>query len=127
MNVEPGMQSGTNLDLNHLCEISGNDTVTMCEVIDVFLEHAPTLMRELQDHCHSRDGNALRRAAHKLKPMLAYVGMTSIHMRAAQIEQLEPGAESWEETSRLVRAIMAEFEPARQELMAYRATLTTQS
>jgi len=120
------MQSGTILDLNHLCEISGNDTVTMCEVIDVFLEHAPTLMRELQDHHLARDGTALRRVAHKLKPMLAYVGMTSIHARAAQIEQIEPSAMNWEDFAELVRSIMADFEPARQELIAYRVTLTAQ-
>jgi len=112
------------LDLAHLREISGNDTVTMLEVIDVFLEHAPTLMRELHDHHATRDGNGLKRAAHKLKPMLAYVGMTSLHARAVQLEQAEIGGGNWEQFTGLVQSISADFEPARRALVAYRATLT---
>ena len=126
MDAESGARPGSNLNLKHLGEISGNDTGTMREVIDVFLEHAPALMRELQDQHAARDGNGLRRAAHKLKPMLAYVGMTSIHARAVQIEQLDVSAVNWEEFTELVRSMLTDFEPARRELIAYRATLADQ-
>ncbi len=123
MDADPGLRSGPLLDLNHLCEISGNDTGTMREVIDVFLEHAPALLRELQAHHAARDGNGLRRAAHKLKPMLAYVGMTSLHARTLQLEQIDISAVNPADFADLVRSIMADFEPARRELLAYRATL----
>ncbi len=123
MESNAGTQSGLRLDLTHLCEISGNDTVTMREVIDVFLEHAPALMGELRDHNEARDGAGLRRVAHKLKPMLAYVGMTSLHARAVQIEQAEIAAANWEQFAELVRSVTTDFEPARLELIAYRATL----
>lgn len=123
MDADPGLRSGPLLDLHHLCEISGNDAGTMREVIDVFLEHAPALLRELQDHHAAQDGNGLGRAAHKLKPMLAYVGMTSLHARAVQLEQTDISAVNREDLAELVRSIMADFEPARRELLAFRATL----
>ena len=123
MDADPGAQSGSILDLARLCEISGNDAVTTREVIDVFLEHAPTLMGELRDQHEARDGAGLRRVAHKLKPMLAYVGMTSLHARAVQIEQADIAAANWEQFAELVRSITADFEPAQRELIAYRATL----
>jgi HPt (histidine-containing phosphotransfer) domain-containing protein len=117
------MPAGTQLNLDYLHEVAGDNPAIMCEVIDVFLEHAPALVTELRRLSEARDATGLRRVAHKLKPMLAYVGMTALHGKAVEVEAANFEGMDWGRVAELVQPLFAGFDAARAELAAFRATL----
>ena len=111
------------LDINYLNDFAGNDAVTMRELIDIFMEHGPTLVADLNRFCTAREADKVRRAAHKMKPMLAYVGMNTLRMRVTKIEDEEITADNWDDIAARVDSVCADFEVARTRLAEFRKTL----
>lgn len=123
MSTETGEPGRDILDLKYLDDFAGNDAATMRELIDIFMEHGPQLIADLRSYCDSKQIDKLRRAAHKMKPMLAYVGMNSIRMRVTEIEDAEITDENWDWTAAMVSSVCSDFEIGKTQLAAFRKTL----
>jgi HPt (histidine-containing phosphotransfer) domain-containing protein len=59
------------------------------ELVDTFIEEAPTMLAELRSAQAAQDANAFRRAAHSLKSNSHTFGATALGVMARQLE-LEP-------------------------------------
>jgi signal transduction histidine kinase/DNA-binding response OmpR family regulator/HAMP domain-containing protein len=57
------------------------------QLMDLFADGTPPLLRELRDGAESGDGEAVRRAAHKLKGSCQNIGASGLAAQAAQVER----------------------------------------
>jgi len=69
---------------NTLKETTGEDFIV--EVVDAFLEEAPTLIAQLRPALASQDVETFRRAAHSLKSNAATFGATRLFDQAKELE-----------------------------------------
>ncbi len=64
-------------DLDFLQNFTGNDTARMRKYVSMFLGSAPAEMNAIRQSLAGQDWNALRAAAHSLKPQMVYMGVKS--------------------------------------------------
>jgi CheY-like chemotaxis protein len=57
------------------------------QLMDLFADGTPPLLRELRDGAESGDGEVVRRAAHKLKGSCQNIGASGLAAQAAQVER----------------------------------------
>lgn len=79
------------IDLTYLRDISMQDEEMVMEMIKVFLDGYEEALSEMRDLFESKDWVQLRARAHKFKPNLSYMGITS---GIAVIEELENQAKN---------------------------------
>lgn len=82
----PPEESGSTLNMDALREMTGGDTKLLKEMLDLFLNQTPVLMKALTDHFKNGDLPAVKTTAHTLKPTFSYVGMDKAMNIAEQIE-----------------------------------------
>jgi CheY-like chemotaxis protein/HPt (histidine-containing phosphotransfer) domain-containing protein len=56
------------------------------QLVELFVDSTPPLLRELRDGAESGDGDAVKRAAHKLKGSCQNIGASGMAAQAAQLE-----------------------------------------
>jgi len=64
------------------------DTVLLAEIVELFLESAPRLMRDLKKALAARDGASVERAAHTLKGAVANFGARAALETTMRMERL---------------------------------------
>lgn len=69
-----------------LKDISGEEFIN--ELIDAFLEDAPSMIREMRQAVQSRDVESLRRNAHSLKSNANTFGATELGILAKELEYM---------------------------------------
>jgi two-component system, sensor histidine kinase and response regulator len=81
------------------------------QLVDLFVDSTPPLLLELRAGAERGDGEAVRRAAHKLKGSCQNIGASGMATLAGKVEQAdtEPG---------LLAALEGSFEPTRDALRA---------
>ena len=65
-------------DLSYLRDMTDGDEESFKEVIAIFLDEAPNLMKLMKDSADSGDNDNLKFSTHKLITQLTYVGITSV-------------------------------------------------
>lgn len=65
-------------DLSYLRDMTDGDEESLKEVIAIFLDEAPRLMKLMKDSADSGDHDSLKFSTHKLITQLTYVGITSV-------------------------------------------------
>jgi signal transduction histidine kinase/CheY-like chemotaxis protein len=103
--------------LDELREIAGGETAT---IIDVFLDDAAPLVRQLQEAAVASNLDQLRELAHSLKSSSANVGAMALSAAARRVE-LDARAGTLERPAVMVALIIAEFARARLALIGYQA------
>jgi two-component system sensor histidine kinase/response regulator len=88
--------------------------------LDLYLENAPRLLRELQDGAANGDVATLGRASHMLKSNSANVGALKLASRCNELETLAR-AGSVARAAELVAGVGAEFEAVKAALNAHLA------
>ena len=105
----------SNIDLNTfnaLKESTGADFIN--ELIDTFLEDAPTLIAQLRSALTSQDTDSFRRAAHSMKSNAATFGAMELSARAKELEGF--GREKNLEVGNRLEVLEAEFHQAAKQL-----------
>ena len=74
-------------DLTFLKEISDNNEQFFREFITMFLNNTPKSIQDMKTSLMSTDWEALRQAAHKVKPSFNYVGLKELNSLSAKIEE----------------------------------------
>jgi len=105
--------------LDELRGIAGAETAT---IIDVFLDDATPLVRQLQEAAVTPDLDQLRELAHSLKSASANVGALALSAAARRVE-LAARAGRLERPAVMVALIIAEFARARLALIGYQADM----
>lgn len=73
--------------LDRLLETVGGDQGFVTELIETFLEEAPTMLAEIRSALEAQDAELLRRAAHSLKSNAAQFGAARLQSLCLQLEQ----------------------------------------
>ncbi len=77
------------IDLSYLKELANGSNEFIVEIITVFLTETPHAIDNLEKHLSTKNWDALRATAHKMKPSFSFVGL----------KELEPVINSLEEYS----------------------------
>lgn len=75
-------------NIEKLIEISAGDKAFVKNMIDIFIEHTPQTLLEINDSLGKEDYTNVSRLAHRIKPNIEYLGMVDIHIQAKEIELL---------------------------------------
>lgn len=82
------LENGHLVNLDALAELTGNDTAFMQQLIQMFLDTAPSLLADAQASLASRDYKAVKQHVHKFKSSLNVLGNPQLPALAAEIEKL---------------------------------------
>ncbi len=74
--------------LDDLRKRVGYDHGFLCELIDTFLGEAPSLLDDIRQAVARGSADAVRMAAHSLKPSAADFGATDLHRLCLEMEEL---------------------------------------
>jgi len=74
---------------NGLKESTGADFIG--ELVDTFLEDAPSLIQQMREALARRDADAFRRAAHSMKSNAATFGAMQLSLLAKELESMGRG------------------------------------
>lgn len=83
--IEP-MAKITHIDLSYLREVSNGDTSIMRMAIEKYLETTPAYLENLQIQLRGLNYDGLRKAAHKLKSSLQFMGLNDLYHLALMVE-----------------------------------------
>ncbi len=97
---------------NSLKESTGADFIG--ELVNVFLDDAPSLIAQMRSALADKDAEVFRRAAHSMKSNAATFGATELSARAKELESL--ARENNLEVGDRIELITAEFEEVKNEL-----------
>jgi HPt (histidine-containing phosphotransfer) domain-containing protein len=81
------------IDLSYLRAIASDSNEFMIEMIDLFLGQTPEYFNQLQAATEKEDWMEVANLAHKIKPTLAFMGLT---VAREDIEEIEKKARSQE-------------------------------
>ncbi len=76
----------TQIDLSYLREVANGDTSIMRMAIEKYLETTPAYLENMQIQLRSLDYDGLRKAAHKLKSSLQFMGLNDLYHMALMVE-----------------------------------------
>ena len=65
------------INLAFLKSFTAGNAEKMNKYINLFLQHAPVLVRAMEDNLAKEDWSSLRSSAHSLKPQISYMGIKS--------------------------------------------------
>ena len=102
---------------NSLKETTGADFIG--ELIDAFLDEAPTLLAQLHSALAGQDTETFRRAAHSLKSNAATFGATELTALSRELEGL--GRDKNLEIGNRLQVLEAEFRQVVKELETLKA------
>ncbi len=74
-------------DLTFLKEMIGDDKETLREILMIFLEDGPILLKQLERAGQEKDHDSLNKITHKMIPELTTVGVTSVVHDLKRINQ----------------------------------------
>jgi len=98
---------------DELKQMSGDDFIN--ELIDTFLEDAPTMIAEIKSALGANDAETFRRAAHSMKSNAATFGASQLAALAKELEML--GKESkLNETGDRLKALEEAYASVQSEL-----------
>jgi len=80
---KPGV---TALNLSYLYELSGGDHDFVAEIIEMFLQDAPDLINQSNEHIQKEDYHQLRVTVHKLKSSVKVLGGDRLALLIQEIE-----------------------------------------
>jgi len=75
------------ISLEYLNEFSDGEIGFIIEMVDVFLENAPTFLSKIESSYKSNDWETLRYSSHKFSPQLAFFGLKTIINEVDEIEE----------------------------------------
>lgn len=74
--------------LDYLNELTGGDDEIIEEMLNLFAENTPEVLRQLRSLYDSKNWDEIKKVAHKFKPALSYMGIKELEEVVPQIEKL---------------------------------------
>ncbi|MEX0845266.1 MAG: Hpt domain-containing protein [Balneolaceae bacterium] len=104
------------IDLGYLIDITDGDKEIMIEMIDLLLEETPKHLKNIKTFYENKQWTKLGAEAHKLKPMLLYVGLTELNEATQELETNGKKAQNLETIPVLIEQLEEGFISVIEEL-----------
>jgi len=72
---EPRQKKGTCINLDYLKRVTKNNTSLITEIIDVYIDETPRLIKGMQQALSAKNWESLRMASHSIIPSFSTMGM----------------------------------------------------
>lgn len=106
-------------------DISGGDQELALDIILMFLKGAPELLLDIQKNLTEENYQEIATAAHKLRPMFAYVGARNTMGKMEEIETQSNQEEPIEMLSSRISKIENEMADIIRELNTFKSSLAS--
>lgn len=106
----------SSINLDYLINITGGDNAIMAEMIELLLEETPKHLQNIREYLDNEQWTKLGAEAHKIKPMLMYVGLTDLHDAAQELEAHGKNAQNLDAVPNLINTIETGFSNVQDEL-----------
>jgi len=80
-------RKGKLVDLSYLEKVSESDGTFIIKMIDIFLEQTPPLLRTMEKYAGTADRKPLHDLLHKMKPSIAFMGITELERAIHDIDK----------------------------------------
>jgi HPt (histidine-containing phosphotransfer) domain-containing protein len=98
-------------DLQYLKQMIGDDQEVLKEVLTIFIEEMPTMLRNLRESSESRDHDRLKSISHTMITELSTLGITSVLNDVKAINKGSREMRDMDETiDRIIRAVTFSIE-----------------
>ncbi len=104
------------INLKYLQNFTQGDIQQMRKVITIFLDNAPSLLKQMMEGLDNEDFNQLKTAVHTLKSQVIYMGMDTIRPTILEVEELAKTANKNAEMKQGVTAIFEYINKGIEEL-----------
>jgi PAS domain S-box-containing protein len=109
-------KTGKLTDLSSLRKMSGNDESFIKDMINSFITNTPSILSELKTSVDEENWSDVGALAHKLKPNLAFMGISSLKELVLHIEHSGKKAENIDQLPTNVEELIAQVNEAIEEL-----------
>ncbi|BDC99365.1 Hpt domain-containing protein [Persicobacter psychrovividus] len=106
----------TMIDLTYLKSICDGDTDFMNDMIETFLQGTPDMIKQMKEACQSQDWARLGALAHKVKPSISFMGISSLEALILEIEHSGKDAKNLDKMAGMVEEFEQGCEAAYVEL-----------
>jgi len=111
------------VDLTYLRKVSNSDPEFMAKMIGVFVEQTPTLLNAIKESAAKKDWTELKNILHRIKPSIAFMGISELGLDIGIMEKLIAEDQSPEPIMELYNKVEAICSAATEELQAEKKKL----
>ena len=111
------------IDLSYLKSVTGGDNDVIIEMIDLIMDETPVHLQRISDYHEKEKWEQLGAEAHKIKPMLLYVGLTDLKEMAQELEQNGKKVENLDKIPSLIKNLEQGFNAIQDELKEHKKLL----
>ncbi|WP_103665440.1 Hpt domain-containing protein [Gracilimonas amylolytica] len=97
------------IDLSYLENMSGGDNAMIVEMIELFLQETPLHLDNLKEADQNSQWNKVASEAHKIKPIMLYVGLSELNLVCKKIEDNAKGDQDPELSNELIKQLEAGY------------------
>lgn len=108
--------SGKCIDLSFLISMTGGNKERMSKYINLFLQNAPGLVKQMEDQLQQQDWASMKSTVHTLKSQFSYMGMAEAQALALQVERNTDEKTNLDSIPALVEKITDLFNRGSEEL-----------
>ncbi len=102
---------------DQLVETAAGDKEFLADLINVYLNDSPSLIKQMHEALAAKDADTFRRAAHSLKSTSANFGAMTLSGQAKELEMMAK-AGSWEGAAEKIARVEQEYARVKTELVA---------
>lgn len=100
------------ISLDYLIESTDNNSKLIKEIVNIFLKQTPEFLLELETSSASGNWQEVKNTAHKMKPTVSYVGVSSIESIIKNIEDYSEKRSNLDEIPLLIEQLKTSCETA---------------
>lgn len=90
------------IDLSYLENMSGGDNTMIIEMIELFLKETPQHLDNLKNANDTQEWTKVASEAHKVKPIMLYVGLSDLNLVCKKLEDNAKGDQDTEISNDLI-------------------------
>lgn len=105
------------LDLSYLENMSGGDNSMIIEMIELFLKETPKHLENLKSANEGQDWSKVASEAHKVKPIMLYVGLSDLNLVCKRLEENAKSDQDIEVSNELILKLIEGYEEVNDDLI----------
>lgn len=104
------------IDLSYLENMSGGDNSMIIEMIELFLKETPIHLENLKAANDKQEWSKVATEAHKVKPIMLYVGLSDLNLVCKKLEENAKGDQDVDASNELILQLLEGYEEVNGDL-----------